>query len=344
MAITKINIADFTVFKNFCLEPSPGINVLIGENGTGKTHLLKLMYAAALARDEKMDKFVNVFEVIGNTSFKIKNIVDGVVRTDQPFDAAVLNREITHAESSREPPRNYLGKESPIHRNYEIIVESDNAYDPLFIPAKEMPSLAKFTNVANQFKKAMSPDPTLFEIVERGRNENPDDLTPLAEKIIPRLEEIIDGTVFINPIDQTFWVRKHNGAEIPFSMESEGIRKFALFWKLIMNHNLKSGDVLLWDEPEANISLKLIPDLVKIIFELVRNNVQVFIATHDYSLAKYLEIRCEEGDILKYHSLAKEQNGVAVETCDNFRELKQNVIMSSLDILMDEIVTGNMGD
>ncbi len=46
MTLTKVRLERFTAFKNLELEFSPGINVLVGENGTGKTHLMKVCYAA----------------------------------------------------------------------------------------------------------------------------------------------------------------------------------------------------------------------------------------------------------------------------------------------------------
>ena len=45
MTITRVKLENFTVFESLDLEPSPGINVLLGANGTGKTHLMKLCYA-----------------------------------------------------------------------------------------------------------------------------------------------------------------------------------------------------------------------------------------------------------------------------------------------------------
>ena len=39
--ITRIHLENFTSFANLEQEFSPGINVIIGANGTGKTHLLK---------------------------------------------------------------------------------------------------------------------------------------------------------------------------------------------------------------------------------------------------------------------------------------------------------------
>ena len=42
--IKTLKLSNFTVFKEAELEFSPGLNVIVGENGTGKSHLLKLAY------------------------------------------------------------------------------------------------------------------------------------------------------------------------------------------------------------------------------------------------------------------------------------------------------------
>jgi recombinational DNA repair ATPase RecF len=42
--IKHLSLRNFTVFKTAELEFSPGLNIIIGENGTGKTHLLKMGY------------------------------------------------------------------------------------------------------------------------------------------------------------------------------------------------------------------------------------------------------------------------------------------------------------
>ena len=38
--ITQIKLENFTVFKNIEIHFSKGVNIFIGENGTGKTHIL----------------------------------------------------------------------------------------------------------------------------------------------------------------------------------------------------------------------------------------------------------------------------------------------------------------
>ena len=45
MKVNRLAIRDFTVFGEADFEFSPGLNVLIGANGTGKSHVLKVLYS-----------------------------------------------------------------------------------------------------------------------------------------------------------------------------------------------------------------------------------------------------------------------------------------------------------
>lgn len=53
--LQQLDIKNFTVFQNADLTFANGLNVVIGENSSGKTHILKLAYSiiAASAEAEK---------------------------------------------------------------------------------------------------------------------------------------------------------------------------------------------------------------------------------------------------------------------------------------------------
>ena len=44
--LTRLQLENFTAFRALDVTFAPGVNVLIGTNGTGKTHALKLLYDA----------------------------------------------------------------------------------------------------------------------------------------------------------------------------------------------------------------------------------------------------------------------------------------------------------
>ncbi|HEX5655614.1 MAG TPA: AAA family ATPase, partial [Polyangiales bacterium] len=44
MKLTRLELRRFTAFEDAEFEFASGVNVLIGENGSGKSHVLKLVY------------------------------------------------------------------------------------------------------------------------------------------------------------------------------------------------------------------------------------------------------------------------------------------------------------
>jgi recombinational DNA repair ATPase RecF len=64
MALTRLRFERFTAFEELDVTLSPGINVFIGANGTGKTHLMKVAYAAcdvSKTKDNLASKLIRVF-------------------------------------------------------------------------------------------------------------------------------------------------------------------------------------------------------------------------------------------------------------------------------------------
>jgi len=62
--LTGVGLKHFTAFSDLDLRLSPGVNAFVGRNGTGKTHLMKVCYAACCASKPGvsfMEKLVRVF-------------------------------------------------------------------------------------------------------------------------------------------------------------------------------------------------------------------------------------------------------------------------------------------
>ena len=86
MAIQKIILENFTVFKNAELDFCNGVNVLIGENGTGKTHLLKWLYATHLTHSDSKYSIDSVFgEDFNLEALLINKVVDEKGHTTEKF-------------------------------------------------------------------------------------------------------------------------------------------------------------------------------------------------------------------------------------------------------------------
>ena len=94
MTLTRVRLENFTAFAELDLELSPGINVLVGANGTGKTHLMKVCYAAcevSRTNEEFAEKLSKVFLPSDGHMGRIVNHLHD--RSWQEAEAKVYSKE-----------------------------------------------------------------------------------------------------------------------------------------------------------------------------------------------------------------------------------------------------------
>ena len=157
------------------------------------------------------------------------------------------------------------------------------------------------------------------------------------KKYLETLQKISNGKVTVH--DDRFYLKPGTQAKLEFNLVAEGLRKIALLWQLIKNGTLEKGSVLFWDEPEANINPKYIPVLAELLIMLESEGVQIFVSTHDYFLAKYIEVKRNEKSDVQYVSLYKdEDNKVQCEIAKEFELLEHNAIMDTFRQLYREEV------
>ena len=313
MAIKRVSIENFTVFDKLEIDFCDGINIFIGENGTGKTHLLKLLYATQTLHSSNY--LYKPTELFGN-GFSVQNCCLYINGESSPWTLTIQQGIVQKTES---------------HIQVDIDVKSSS----VFIPAKEVLSMSNITRIAEEYKSALNLDVTLTDIIDKAQNMVPDTISEFALDIAQRIEKRIEGIVFFDDKEKTFWIHKDSGSKIPFSSEAEGYRKLGLLWQLVMNKSIKEGTVLLWDEPEANLSRINTPDLVDILFELSRRNVQVFLATHDYNLMKYFSVKKNGSSEVAFFNLYKTGSRVAYEREDDYDLLEHNSIIDANTRLLE---------
>jgi len=54
--LKRLDLNNFTVFERASLNFAHGLNVIVGENGSGKSHLLKIAYSVMAASAEEGKK------------------------------------------------------------------------------------------------------------------------------------------------------------------------------------------------------------------------------------------------------------------------------------------------
>jgi len=351
MAIKSLKLENFTVFEELEMAFSPGINVFIGENGTGKTHLLKVLYSLGKATEasqlsshnQQQHIFWKIFLNSLNANFQashlepgrlFRNYVDG--KTPFPvscgFGAAIDGVELWCTM--------WLESEYEYDKTVESLWSNQTQFITTFIPAKDM---LTHGGLEKDFLDRNLPfDTTLIDILNKAGVSTKKNLDKGSQSLLDKIAAIIGGKVVYK--NDRYYINRDDIGPIEFALEAEGYKKLGLIYRLIETGHICEGSALFWDEPEANLNPKLIPVVVDILLELARHGVQIFIATHDYVIAKYFEIRRTPNDTVLFHSLYKTDTGVKSESNTNFRDLKENPIITALDVLMDEVIDRNMGD
>lgn len=331
MPLTKIEAENFTVFQDIMIPFSKGINILVGENGVGKTHIMKLAYAACQASKH-------------DVSFPQKTT--RLFRPDQSSIGRLVNRNKNGNNTARISVESDTAKIGMTFSTktikWDAEVETEKKWEKqmsdltsVFIPAKEILSNAWNLDAAVKMGNVEFDDTYLDIIAAAKINISRGVDTTERKKYLDILQKISSGKVTLQ--DDRFYLKPGTQAKLEFNLVAEGLRKVALLWQLIKNGTLEKGAVLFWDEPEANINPKYIPVLAELLIMLESEGVQIFVSTHDYFLAKYIEVKRTEKSDIRYISLYKDiEDKVQCETATEFELLENNAIMDTFRQLYRE--------
>ena len=331
--LNKITFRKFTAFEELTLNFSHGINVFIGENGTGKTHVLKTLYSScefSMADGGFAQKINNVFSPSG------KQIGRLVKRAVGRQTGTV---EIRRAEEEMRRP---LSLKLSVSSNFKLPRQatamgeqrwSEQPPSAVYIPVKDM--LANSKGFGSLYEaREISFEEVYVDIIRKALLpplKGPTD--SLRRTLLKKIKDVIDGTVGVR--DEEFFLYRPGG-NLEFALLAEGYRKLGLLMVLIQNGTLSRGSALFWDEPEANLNPKLMRCVIEILLELQRSGVQIFLATHNYVLLKELDLQAtNENDIL-YHSLFVGDSGeIAASSTVDYMEIDPNPIDETFDDLLE---------
>lgn len=336
MTLTRIKLERFTAFKQLDVQLSPGINVFVGANGTGKTHLLKVAYCAC-----------DVSKTGGSLSAKL-------LATFLPFERR-LGRLVHRSPAStkcnievyRGRERLKLGFSNHAQGPSKAKIGGKDKWlaspiESAYIPVKEM--LAN----APGFRSLYAAREVHFEeiyndIIDRAFRpilRGPQDTT--RKRLLAILQKAITGKVVAK--EETLFLKNKQG-DLEFTLLAEGMRKLALLWLLLQNGTLLNGSVLFWDEPETNLNPKVIGTLVDVLLELQRMGVQILLATHDYVVIKELDLRSAAKDKLRFHSLFRDDDGALQHrSTDDYLQIDPNAISETFLDLYDRDVRRDMNE
>lgn len=275
---------NFMLFDEADIEWSKNINIICGENSTGKTTLLKLMYSVLkpigkgnigqLSKESGEKVFVEKLQrMFRPDEMKIGRLVSRKQGSNHTDFEVGLEKNQTVSMS--------FGNRQENHADVSIkLLDPNKKFDIVYIPTKEMISTtehfaALYEEYSIDFEEMYYDLAKLLDRpLKRGAN------TTEQNVVLSSFESIMKGQIIQK--DKKFYLKVKGEGEFEMGLLSDGYRKLSMLLYLILSGSLKKDTVLFWDEPETNMNPKMIRPIVQAMIELAKMGVQIFVTTHDY--------------------------------------------------------------
>ncbi|WP_270672318.1 ATP/GTP-binding protein [Aeromonas sp. QDB17] len=325
--LKQATFKNFTTLPNETLVFAPGLNVIVAENGCGKTHLLKAIYSLLN---------VNTGSDLSKTGLQ-KAYADKLMGVFRPESLGRLvkrsqGRErcevaLTMADEQQSCEINFASNASS-GVQVKQVPEVSLSQPPVYLPTRELVTLCPwfinlYDNYHLEFEATWRDTCSLLGAPSvKGPREK------RVAQLMQPLEEAIGGKVLVEPNTGRFYLQQ-SGQKLEMPLVAEGLRKLAMLARLISTGVLLEQGYLFWDEPEANLNPKLIKMLAKVILALAEQGIQIFIASHSLFLLREIELlaRDEYQVACRYFGLSLGEEGTVLEQADELEDIQTLVLL-----------------
>lgn len=297
--LESLSVVNFTLFSEAEVQFAPNLNVIVGENATGKTHLLKLAYSIlavgwelgrlgkeptkTLLQAALAEKLLGVFrpESLGRLARRRQ----GRVRSEIGLRCKEPKWDVEFDFTSHSKTEVQVGR---LPKSW---IESA----PVFIPTRELMTIypgfvSLYDNRYLEFEETWRDTCSLLSTPPpRGAKE------ASTLKLLKPLEDVLGGHVELDKNVGRFYLSIPGGGRMEMPLVAEGQRKLAMLAQLVATGTLLDKGFLFWDEPEANLNPRLIKSVAKSLVELSRSGLQIVVATHSLFFLREVEILLAKG-------------------------------------------------
>ena len=293
--LKSLHIENLTVFPKADFKFGKNLNIIIGENGSGKSHILKAAYCA-IAVSAKGAK--DSTSEVPTKAFLETAMADKLRNVFKPDELGRLARR--RSRGTHTCTIGYKFTPEKLGFDFQFSTSSKNQVKvniqpgawaeklPVFLPTRElltiMPEFVSLYETTHlPFEETWRDTCILLAApLARGPRES-----RIKEFLLP-LEEAMGGSVEVGKSGR-FYLNVATG-NMEMHLVAEGLRKLATIARLIATGSLLDKGYLFWDEPESNLNPRIIKTVAKTILQVAASGIQVFIATHSLFLLRELHI------------------------------------------------------
>lgn len=328
--LETLKLRNFTAFADAEFQFSSGLNVLVGENATGKTHVLKLAYAASHACARSGREPANASPAKAQLQGTLANKLMGVFKPDE------IGRLVRRDRRGRQrcdvqctfgSPQAELAFSFTANSKAEIVLSTAPSRwldkVPAYLPTREL--LTIYPGFVSLYETThLSFDETwrdtcilLGAPLAKGRREQ------RIRQLLAPLENAMGGKVEVSETGR-FYLHA-DGCVMEMHLVAEGLRKLAMIARLIATGALVEQGCLFWDEPESNLNPKIIKLAARTILHLCQAGIRVVLATHSLFLMRelYILLQADEfkGAAARFFGLHRTAVGVEVRQGESIDDI-----------------------
>lgn len=297
--IRKLTVEGVTVFPGKeSFSYVPGINIIVGGNDSGKSHLMKLCYAITKwshggarrelpevwAEEKRLrSDLLRVFGTQDLTGLTARNRGNGKAELHASLEGEKVPPG--QAELSFSFTAGHEEEGLHIHRLPHRFLQ-ENA---IFISPREVLSIYPcYMQAGKRYPELL--DSASWELC-RALEEDPGPSCPSEglQRVIRQVEKLLSGQ--LKRINGRFYLHRNGQAPLELNLVAEGFKRIGTLGLLAGNGSIRKGSSLFWDEPEMNLNTSHLSLLVSIIMELCHAGVQVMLTTHSLFLLRELVIQ-----------------------------------------------------
>lgn len=296
--IRKLTVEGITVFpgrESFSFVP--GMNVIVGGNDSGKSHLMKLCYAICKwshggsrrdlpevwAEEKRLRQdLLRVFGTHELTSLTSRSVPDcrAAVRASMEGEKV--------PPGSAELAFHFSAGQEEDGLRITTVPDRYVAENCVFIPPREILSIYPcYVQAGKRYPELL--DTASWELCRALEAEPAARPAGEPHQALRLVEKLLSGHLMRR--NGHFFLKRHAQEPLELNLIAEGFKRIGTLGLLLGNGTVRAGTTLFWDEPEMNINTTHLPLLVNILTALCRAGVQLVLTTHSLFLLRELVIQ-----------------------------------------------------